>query len=345
MRIGVAVSGGADSLFTAVLLREAGHEIVALHAFFLPPTEGLRAKADELGQALRALGCDYAVVDLSRQFEEQVITPFAQAYIQGLTPNPCSVCNPTMKFGLLWDEAMNLGAERLATGHYARILGQGEAAQLVRGLDPIKDQSYFLSLVPRDRLALAVLPLGDWTKEQVRVELARRGLAPPLPSESQEICFVPDDDYCAFLSARQANLPGPGPIILGDGTKVGRHQGLWRHTLGQRRGMGVAWSEPLYVVAKDLGANALIVGPQEDTLSNGCQIRDVNLLVPLALWPKEILAQTRYRQQARPVRVRLEGDRMQLDFSCPQSLPAPGQVAACYAPDGTVLAGGVIVQP
>ncbi|MBU1001434.1 MAG: tRNA 2-thiouridine(34) synthase MnmA [Proteobacteria bacterium] len=343
MRIGVAVSGGTDSLFTAVLLREAGHEVLALHAFFLPPTQELRAKAEELGHALRTLGCEFAAVDLSLQFEEQVIAPFERAYIQGLTPNPCAVCNPTMKFGLLSDEATNLGTERIATGHYARLWGEGDATRLMRGLDPIKDQSYFLSLVPRERLARAVLPLGDWTKEQVRAELARRNLTPTLPSESQEICFVPDDDYCAFLCARRADLPGPGPVALTDGTVLGRHQGLWRYTQGQRRGIGVAWSEPLYVLGKDTAANALIVGPREGILTNGCVARDVNLLVPPALWPEEILAQTRYRQRAEPAHVHLEGDRLHLDFSTPQTLPAPGQVAACYAPDGTVLAGGVII--
>ncbi|BBD07157.1 tRNA 2-thiouridine(34) synthase MnmA [Desulfovibrio ferrophilus] len=343
MRIGVAVSGGMDSLFTAVLLAEAGHEVLALHAFFLPPTDDSRAKSEELGKAVNALGCDYAAVDLSREFDEQVIAPFEQAYIQGLTPNPCAVCNRTMKFGLLADEALRQGAERIATGHYARVKGEGESTRLVRGLDPIKDQSYFLSLVPRKLLSKAVFPLGEWTKEQVKAELKLREMTPPLPSESQEICFVPDDDYCAFLSTRQTELPGPGAIILSDGTELGRHQGLWRYTLGQRRGIGVAWSEPLYVTGKNLETNALIVGPRESTLIQHCDARDVNLLVPQDQWPQDILAQLRYRQQAQPVRANLKNHGMRLDFTNPQSLPAPGQVAACYSPDGIVLAGGVII--
>jgi len=343
MRIGVAVSGGADSLFTAVLLKEAGHEIVAVHAFFLPPTAASRAEAEVLGNAVRALGCGYATVDLSAAFREQVMEPFEQAYALGLTPNPCSRCNPAMKFGLLMDEALALGAEAFATGHYARIEGRGAEARLMRGADPAKDQSYFLSLVPRERFARVVLPLGGWTKDEVRAELARRGLTPPVPSESQEICFIPGDDYCAWLTDRGTKLPGPGPIVLPDGTEVGRHQGLWRYTQGQRRGMGVAWSEPLYVLGKDMLANALIVGPREATLVTGCEAEDVNLMLPPAEWPAEVLAQTRYRQKARPATVVLDGEGMRLTFHQPQTVPAPGQVAACYALDGTVLAAGVIV--
>ena len=344
MRIAVAVSGGTDSLFTAVLMKEAGHDVLALHAHFLPPTDESRAKAEEPGQAMAKLGCDFAAVDLSGAFHDEVMAPFEAAYARGRTPNPCSVCNPAMKFGHLLDEAERRGAEAIATGHYARILGQGPDARLVRGMDPVKDQSYFLSLVPQSRLARAVLPLGDWTKDDVRAELARRSLVPPLPSESQEICFIPNDDYCAWLTARGAQLPGPGPIVLPDGKEVGRHQGLWRYTQGQRRGIGVAWSEPLYVLGKDMEHNALVVGPREATLAEGCEAGQINLLVPREAWPDEVLAQTRYRQKARPAQVELTGETMRITFSTPQTLPAPGQVAACYAPDGTVLAGGVIVQ-
>lgn len=343
MRIAVAVSGGTDSLFTAVLLKEAGHDILALHAHFLPPTDESLAKAEELGRAMAGLGCDYAAVDLSQAFHDEVVAPFEAAYARGRTPNPCSVCNPAMKFGHLLDEAERRGAEAIATGHYARIRGRGDEARLERGVDPVKDQSYFLSLVPQSRLARAVLPLGDWTKDDVRAELARRSLVPPLPSESQEICFIPGDDYCAWLGERETELPGPGPIVLPDGTEVGRHKGLWRYTQGQRRGIGVAFSEPLYVIAKDMDRNALVVGPREATLAEGCIARQINLLVPPEAWPDEVLAQTRYRQKARPARVELDGEAMRITFSSPQTLPAPGQVAACYAPDGSVLAGGVIV--
>lgn len=340
--IAIAVSGGADSLYAAALLVGAGRDVLAVHAHFLPPGDGARADEAALRSAVEAVGARFAVVDLSREFEERVVAPFERAYAAGLTPNPCAACNPAMKFGLLQERARELGAGGFATGHYARVEHDARGPRLVRGADQAKDQSYFLSLVPVGDLARVELPLGDMTKEAVKAALAERGLTPPVPKESQEICFVPGDDYCAFLTGRGAALTGPGPIRLADGTEVGRHEGLWRHTLGQRRGLGVAWSEPLYVVGKDARANALIVGPRAETLARSCAVRDVNVLVDPALWPEGLLAQTRYRQRAFPARAELDGERMRLEFLEPRTIPAPGQVAALFAPDGTVLAGGII---
>ena len=282
------------------------------------------------------------VWDLRREFEAAVIKPFVRAYQEGLTPNPCAICNPAMKFGLLLDKARALGADKLATGHYAR-LQEGSGSALFRGRDADKDQSYFLSLVPRKRLKNVLFPLGDRTKEQVRTELAARGLAAPAGRESQEICFY-SGDYRDFLRARDTELSPPGPIALADGTILGRHQGLWNHTLGQRKGLGVAYSEPLYVTGRDARTNTLIVGPKAETLTRTCRTAVPNLLEDPQVWPSSLLVQTIYRQRPVPAHVELHDQGMHIVFAEPHALPAPGQIAAVYAENGRLLAGAVITR-
>ncbi|WP_243547120.1 tRNA 2-thiouridine(34) synthase MnmA [Pseudodesulfovibrio tunisiensis] len=342
MSIAVAVSGGMDSLLSLVLLKEQGLDVFAVHGHFLPPGPDWERVTQGMGEACARLGVPFHALDLHREFHDRVIAPFVSAYARGLTPNPCAACNPSMKFGVLFERAEALGADSLATGHYVRIEERpGLGRMLVRGADLSKDQSYFLSLVPIERLRRAHFPLADKFKRDTMETLARHGLEPPLPSESQEICFVPGDDYQAFLMER-GRLPGGGPIVLEDGTEVGRHQGLWRHTQGQRRGLGIAWKEPLYVLDKDVKRNALIVGPKIALAAPGCRVRDVNLLTSSENWPETVLVQTRYRQQAKPSRYHFEGDALVLDFIEPHTRPTPGQVAALYTEDGAVLAGGII---
>ncbi|WP_243364699.1 tRNA 2-thiouridine(34) synthase MnmA [Fundidesulfovibrio terrae] len=339
MTIAVAVSGGMDSLLALALLREAGHAVLALHAHFLAPDGRQRLLAQALDGLCRDIGVPFHAVDLSARFRQQVIAPFVHAYVSGLTPNPCAGCNRDMKFGLLFEEAARLGADRIATGHYARLK---EAGELIRGADPAKDQSYFLTLTPPQALARAVFPLGEWRKADVPAALAARGLAPPLPSESQEICFIPGDDYRAFLEAQGVALPGEGPVVLPDGREIGRHQGLWRYTIGQRKGIGIAWSEPLYVLDKRADENALVVGPKSGLDALDCRVRRMNFLVPPGDWPSTVLAQTCYRQRPRPARAQISGAEMTLVFESPVPKPTPGQVAAVFDGDGRALAGGII---
>lgn len=341
MTIAVAVSGGMDSLLALALLKERGEPLMAVHGHFLPPGPAWERVADGLAKACAVLDVSFHALDLHESFDDRVIKPFVAEYKGGLTPNPCAMCNPRMKFGVLFDAARNLGAARLATGHYVRMEEREAGRMLVRGGDAAKDQSYFLSLVPVEKLRLAEFPLARTFKRDVPGFLAAHGLTPPLPSESQEICFVPEDDYQHFLTSR-CDMPGPGPAVLPDGRVVGEHQGLWRHTQGQRRGLGIAWSEPLYVLDKDVAANTLVVGPKGLLASDGCVAGQVNLMCPVDLWPDTVLVQTRYRQKAKPSRVRLTGGRLFFDFLEPHARPTPGQVAAVYDADGTVLGGGVI---
>jgi tRNA-uridine 2-sulfurtransferase len=344
-RLAVAVSGGADSLLALGLLRRAGRDVLAIHAHFLPPDERQQALAAAIAAQCDVLGVPFFAVDCSDVFRERVIEPFLRAYAEGLTPNPCAACNRTMKFGLLLEQARELGADGLATGHYARLEQTQDGVALYRGDDASRDQSYFLGLVPGSALARAVFPLARRHKTDNPAALAEQGLTPPLPKESREVCFVPGDDYRALLTASGQPLSGPGPIVLADGNRVGTHQGLWRHTIGQRRGLGVAYAEPLYVLAKDVPANALVVGPKAALAATACRTGPANLLVAPTAWPEMVLAQTCYRMVPRPVTASLDADgglRVRFVESVPR--PTPGQLAVLSAASGRILAGGVITQ-
>lgn len=364
-RIAVAVSGGADSLFALLSLRDAGHDVLALHGRFLPPSDAsLTPSAEDLPPvpALRAacaaLDVPLHVVPLADAFDENVIAPFVRAYAAGRTPNPCAQCNRRIKFGALLDAALRLEADSLATGHYAALREHPRYGQvLIKAADSTKDQSYFLSLVPQERLRRACFPLADVHKKDAVAALTARGVTVPLPQESQEICFVPQDRYRPFLEAqsrcRGIALGAPGPMLLHAGTDrercVGQHNGLWQYTEGQRRGLGVAHSEPLYVLGKDHARNALLLAEHAALCLRRCTVTSLNLLVSPQLWPSELYARVRYRQQPALARCTLNStgsapDETTLDicFSQPQSPTAPGQIAALYDEDGVVLAGGVI---
>ncbi len=344
-RVAVAVSGGMDSLLALALLKEQGQDLLALHGFFLPPDDEAREKTAALEEQCARLDIPFAAVDLSAEFARLVISPFVASYLSGRTPNPCALCNRELKFGLLFAAARDMGATRLATGHYARLVDHPIYCRgLARGADPVKEQSYFLGLVRARDLRCAVFPLGDWRKKDVPAALVARGLTPPLASESQEVCFVPGDDYKTFLEASGAKLPGPGAIVHADGRTLGRHRGLWRYTLGQRRGLGVAFAEPLYVLGADREENALLVGGAELARTRGCRAEGVNVLVPPALWPDKLFVRTRYRQAAARAEVRLDGESLEVVFAAPHDLAAPGQVAAVYDASGVVLAAGIIAE-
>ena len=314
-----------------------------MHAHFLPPDGKALALAEAIDAQCRALGVPFAAVDLSREFRARVIDPFAAAYAAGRTPNPCAACNRDMKFGLLLDAAQAQGAHAIATGHFARVEQAPTGPALFRGADDSRDQSYFLSLVPEKSLGRAVFPLAGRRKADHPAALAALGLTPPLPGESREICFVPGDDYRAFMENEGFPLSGPGPVVLADGRRLGTHQGLWRHTIGQRKGLGIAYSEPLYVIDKDPAANALIVGVKADLAATLCRTGPANCLVPPQDWPEAVLAQTCYRMKPRPAAARLTDDGgLDIVFAEPVARPTPGQVAVLYDAAGRVLAGGEI---
>ncbi len=384
--LAVAVSGGVDSLCALVLAKQAGFEVFALHALFCreatDPEETTILKG--LAENCARLGVPLEVVDLRTQFQTHVTRPFADAYLAGLTPNPCAACNQTMKFGHLLDRALALGATAMATGHYARLaMGPAPASEeqplLAQATDRSKDQSYFLSLVPQERLAKACFPLQAATKQEAARIVQEAGLAVPAPKESQDICFIPrqPERYRELLGSLRAEaglgtakgrdgasdserdgtavrLDDAGDIVLrtpGLTRRLGTHQGLWRYTEGQRQGLGIAWSEPLYVTGKDVSRNILYVGTKQDAVMHGVFVRDLNLMVAEAELPNKAMVRLRYRQQPASATLALEqaeGEhgtlRLRLQLDAPSTLSAPGQTACVYSETGLVLAGGVIEQ-
>ena len=345
MNISVAISGGVDSLFALLSLKEQGHAVTALHARFLAgPSANTPVPAME--DICRSFGIPLHVIDLAAPFRRHVMEPFAKEHARARTPNPCALCNREMKFGRLFDAAMEFG-ELFATGHYASMEEHPVYGMALRsGRDAGKDQSYFLALVPSSRLSRCLFPLADRKKTEVYAWLSRHGLTPPVPTESQEICFIPNDDHYAWLEQRQEEglfLPGPGPVLLaGENRVIAQHRGLWQYTEGQRRGLGIPWKMPLYVLERRMETNTLIVGPREALSSLSCSASSLNLMVPQELWPSSLLVRVRYHQNPIPARIELSQGTMNITFTTAQHPPAPGQIAAVYDKEGFVLAGGIL---
>ncbi len=346
-RIAVAVSGGADSLYALISLHEQGHKLIALHGLFLPtllnsPTDGLRELCASRQIPLH-------ILDVRNEFDALVINPFIKSYLDGLTPNPCAWCNKHIKFGLLYEAALKLGAELFATGHYAQSSNDISENCLAKGVDERKDQSYFLALVPKSHLKNTIFPLGNVEKKFIIEYLHKRNIKVPIVKESQEICFVPQDAYRPFLQdeaiARGMELPKQGPIVLkGQASVLGKHKGLWQYTEGQRRGLGIAWKEPLYVCSKVQSSNTLVLATASELELRSCVVSEVNYFVEPKHWPQDIYVRVRYRQSPACARVSFVGDNVRIDFQNSQNPTACGQVAALYNDSGQVLAGGTIKE-
>jgi len=345
MKISVALSGGVDSLASLHLLYREGHDLLPVHARLFPEQDPGEKLAQHLDMICRDMGLSLHILDLTQHFSKIIIEPFIQDYLQGKTPNPCALCNKKIKFGLLLDRVREMGAGALATGHYARVQKDEHGTGLWRGRDPSKDQSYFLSLVPEKSLEKAIFPLQNKHKTWVINYLGRENINPPGTRESSEVCFI-HGDYREMVAGNISsnNESLSGPIKNSQGATLGLHSGLWRYTPGQRRGLGIAWSYPLYVIGKDQAANTLLVGTRNELGSRGCLVREINQLVPTEKWPDRLWVQTRYRQSAQPADVHMENGCMQVYFIGKTEVSVPGQVAAVYSRDGRVLAGGIIEQ-
>lgn len=361
--VAVAVSGGADSLYALARLSQQYPKVIALHGLFLPfenateipcentPPAGSTLNPQEaLRKACLKLGVALHVVDLRAAFDAAVVRPFLQAYLDGHTPNPCAHCNAHIKFGALWEAAQALGADALATGHYAALEHHPRYGYSLRqGCDNNKDQSYFLSLVDKGSLQHALFPLAQQHKKEAVAYVHSLDLSVPIPKESQDICFVPQhlqDGYRSFMhnQARQRGLQlgAEGPMRLPDGRTVGRHHGLWQYTQGQRRGLGVAYAEALYVIGKDIANNTLLLGTKADCLMRSCQTAPANLLVAPDLWPEQVQVRVRYRQKNAPATVHVRADQSLQIYCQEQQASASGQIVTVYDNEGFVLAGAVL---
>jgi tRNA-specific 2-thiouridylase len=342
----VAMSGGVDSSTAAGLLCEAGHEVIGLamktHA---EGDGGSRAccTPEDMRDARRVadhLGIRFYVLNYEELFREEVILPFARAYREGRTPNPCVACNDRVKFRTLLARAELLGADRLATGHYARV---GPGPSLERGVDARKDQSYFLYKLGPAQLERVLFPVGGLTKDEVRAQARRLGLPVAEKSESQEICFVGSEGYAATVE-RLCGEPEHGVIVDGAGHVLGRHDGVHHFTLGQRRGLRLASSAPLYVTDIDPALARVVVGTRDDLATSEVELVDFAWTSGPPAPGDQVLVQQRYREKARPARVEtLEEGRARIHFDPPAPRGAPGQAAVVYAGD-RVLGGGTITR-
>ncbi|MCB9797949.1 MAG: tRNA 2-thiouridine(34) synthase MnmA, partial [Alphaproteobacteria bacterium] len=340
-RVVVAMSGGVDSSVAAALLVEEGHEVIGVHMKLHdadPDSAGHCCGLDDALDARRVadtLGIAFHVMDLREAFRRAVMDDLTETYVAGATPNPCVQCNGVLKFRVLLQRALALGATQLVTGHYAQI----RDGALLRAADPDKDQSYFLFPLTPKALALSRFPLGGLRKAEVRAHAQRLGLVTADKPESQEICFIPDQDHAGFIARERPELDGSGDIVDPAGRVVGRHDGYWRFTVGQRRGLGVAMGRKVYVSAIDPASREVLID-SEDALWHG------GLVAHRWVWherpaPQErVQARIRHRGGLIPCTVG-EGEAPQLRFEEPAWAVAPGQAVVVYRGD-RVLGGGWI---
>lgn len=342
----VAMSGGVDSSMTAALLQEAGCELLGV-TMRLYCGEGDAAvcgsakDAEDAAHIAQMMGFPHAVLDYTAAFEKEVIDRFAAGYAAGETPNPCILCNRCMKFSRLWDYAKENGCDAMATGHYARVERAENGRWLLkRPRDLSKDQTYVLYHLTQEQLAHLRLPLGALTKAEVRADAERRQLPTASKPDSQDICFVPDGDYAAFLERRGTTV-GAGNFIDTDGHILGKHRGHIHYTVGQRKGLGIAMGHPVYVVAKDAAANTVTLGNKAQLPTPALFADDLNFIsVEHPRTPLRCTARTRYHQPETAATVIPEENGVRVVFD-ESKVAAPGQAIVFYDGD-TVLGGGTI---
>jgi tRNA-specific 2-thiouridylase len=345
----VAMSGGVDSSVAACLLAEAGHDVIGSH-LELVHTGGVdhgccgpRARSD--AQAVAELaGFPFEVVDMSETFEERVIADYLTESAAGRTPNPCVRCNERIKFGAFLDRSRTLGADFVATGHYARTSRDARGMwHLHTGRDRGKDQSYVLAGLTQEQLERSVFPIGDQTKDETRAHARRLGLPVAGKPDSQELCFAPAGDAGAFLESRTPEDARDGEVVDLSGRVLGHHRGVHRFTVGQRRGLGVSTGERSYVLEVDAGRSRVVVGPEELLGRRGLSADSVNWIPERPDGPFEAEVRIRYRGSAVPAVVEPLGrDRARVEFRAPVRAVAPGQVAVFYAGDEVVGSGRIV---
>lgn len=371
-RILVALSGGVDSSVTTAILKRAGHEVqgvVMTHGLSgCEDTCGGTVDSEDARKVAELLDVPFHHLDVKEAFEAEIVDYFVEQYVVGRTPNPCIVCNPRMKFGQIMNLADRLNADYLATGHYARIDSPGaretlgpvremfppgdsqvapmessdDTPRLFRGVDPTKDQSYALFAIPRPLLSRIIFPLGFYTKLRIRELAAELELPTAEKAESQDICFVPDGNYARLIGERKPEFDASGEIVLTDGTVVGRHDGFYRYTIGQRKGLGVALGTPHYVVRIDAETCQVVLGSEEDLECPRFYADTLNWLIDPPTEALTCQIKVRYRSRPTEARVTPRADgTIEVEPLASCGAVTPGQAVVCYSGD-QVLGGGFI---
>jgi len=335
----VAVSGGVDSSTSAALLCRQGYSCAGMFMITHDAAQAAQADAEKV---CKTLGIELHILDVRKEFEE-ILDYFTDQYRRARTPNPCVLCNRVIKFGRLWDYARQHGADYIATGHYVRVVRQDSFAGLFAAEDKKKDQSYVLSMIDRDMLNRILFPMASLTKDKTREIAAEFGLHIEQKKDSQEICFIPDDDYAGLLMRRCPGIGRPGDVVDKSGKILGRHDGIFHYTIGQRRGVKIAMGRPIYVVGLNPDANTVILGEKEDLLSDRLIARQVNWLIDKPDKPFESLVKIRYNHAGAAATV-YPGppDTVEIHFKNPVSAITPGQAAVMYIQNdaGLQVAGG-----
>ena len=341
-KIMLGMSGGVDSTVAAHLIKKAGYDVTGV-TLSLYPENGL-AEAEEAKRVAAAMGIPHETVDLSEAFHREVIGRFIRAYQLGETPNPCIDCNRTIKFGEMLRYAESQGVPFIGTGHYARIERHGDRFLLKRARDESKDQTYVLYCLTQHQLAHTVFPLGDYHKSEIREIAEAEGFVNARKHDSQDICFVPDGDYASFIEQYTGETFPEGDYIDKDGTVLGRHRGMIRYTVGQRKGLGIALGKPTFVCAKCAATNTVTLGDNADLFASALTARDVNLIACDSIsTPTRVTAKIRYGQNETLATVEQIGEgRIRVDFDVPQRAIARGQSVVLY--DGETVVGGGIIE-
>ncbi len=344
-KVGLAISGGVDSTAAALLLKEEGYEVLGL-TMRVPTLGNLGGRKEppilsSSRKIAEVIGIKHLVVDVSYEFKEKVIAPFINDYAQGLTPNPCIVCNRTMKFGLLFEEALKNGCEFYATGHYARKT-EGVPHKILKGVDKEKDQSYVLWTLNQEILSRLIFPLGFLTKKEVNKIVESAGLTELIHPESQDICFIEGRSHVEILKKRVPDAFRHGPILDIRGRKLGKHAGIPLYTVGQRRGIGLEKTGPFYVIKIIPEENGIVVGKNGEYSVSGFYVRDVNIISGREKKEFDCLVVTRYRGNPQPASVSIYGKTSgKITYVQTGSLASPGQSAVFYR-DDELIGGGVI---
>jgi tRNA-specific 2-thiouridylase len=337
-KVAVALSGGVDSSAAALLLKEAAYEVMGIH-MCLWDSPHSEYQAHRAGNICRILDIPFHQVDLQKEFEFCVVDYFCREYQQGWTPNPCVACNRDIKFGLLLDKTLSLGADYLATGHYARVEHSRDGYRLLKAADTGSDQSYFLYTLTQEKLRHVLFPLGEHSRDEVK-QMAKQAGLPTAARSSQDICFISQKNYGTFLSQRFSTQPGD--IVDTQGRKLGQHRGIAFYTIGQRHGLGLASGKPLYVIRIEPERNRIVLGHEKELYSQKLAAQKLNWISGKALRePITAKAKIRYKSKEAEAVLFFRNDFVDVHFTQPQKAVTPGQAIVFYNA-GEVLGGGII---